>query len=102
MANLNGLSGKIIGELSTRYLGELQILADLLDKHRSALEGIVSGEILREQVQLLDGVDLRVNPPAPPTPPTPDACDPTVGESFGKIRKNRNGAATAEVLTDAQ
>jgi len=100
MANLNGLSGKIIGELSTRYLGELQILADLLDKHRSALERIVSGEILREQVQLLDGVDLRVNPPAPPTP---DACDPTVGESFGKIRNNRNGTPTesAEVLTDA-
>ena len=101
MANLNGLSGRILGELSTRYLGELQILADLLDKHRTALEGIVSGEILREQVQLLDGIDLRVNPPAPPTP---DACDPTVGESFGKIKNNRNnnGAVTAEVLTDAQ
>ena len=98
MANLNGLSGRIIGELSTRYLGELQILADLLDKHRSAIEGILTGEILREQVQLLDGIDLRVNPPAPPTP---EACDPTVGESFGNIRKNRNGAVTAEVLTDA-
>jgi hypothetical protein len=89
MANLNGLSGQIIGELSTRYLGELQIVADQFDQHRTVLEMLKRKEITVDDYQLIDGNGIQVMPP--PAPPTPDACDPTVGDSFGKIKNNRNG-----------
>ena len=89
MANLNGLAGKIIGELSTRYLGELQIVTDLYDQHRTVLEMLKRKEIGIGDYQLIDGGGIQVMPP--PSPPTPDACDPTVGDSFGKIKNNRNG-----------
>ena len=58
-------------------------------------------EIGIDDYQLIDGGGIQVMPP--PAPPKPDACDPTVGDSFGKIKNNRNnnGAGTAEVLTDA-
>ena len=96
MANLNGLAGKIIGELSTRYLGELQIVTDLFDQHRTVLEMLKRKEIGIDDYQLIDGGGIQVMPP--PEPPKPDACDPTVRDSFGKIKSQRNGQAHAEEL----
>jgi hypothetical protein len=88
MANLNGLAGQIVGQNVTRLLGELQIVADNFDNHRTVLEMLKRKEITVDDYQLIDGGGIQVMPPAPPTP---DACDPTVGDSFGKIKNNRNG-----------
>jgi hypothetical protein len=96
MANLNGLAGKIIGELSTRYLGELQIVTDLFDQHRTVLEMLKRKEIGIDDYQLIDGGGIQIMPP--PAPPTPDACDSTIADSFGKIKSRRNGQAHAEEL----
>ena len=96
MANLNGLAGKILGELSPRYLGELQIVTDLYDQHRTVLEMLKRKEIGIDDYQLIDGGGIQVMPP--PAPPTPDACDSTIADSFGKIKSQRNGKAHAEEL----
>ena len=85
MANLNGLAGKIIGELSPRYLGELQIVTDLFDQHRTVLEMLKRKEIGIDDYQLIDGGGIQVMPP--PAPPKPDACDSTIADSFEKLKK---------------
>jgi hypothetical protein len=102
MANLNGLAGTILGQTVTRLLGELQIVADQFDQHRTVLEMLKRKEIGIDDYQLIDGGGIQVMPP--PAPPKPDACDPTVGDSFGKIKNNRNGKngtqpETAEALS---
>ena len=95
MANLNGLAGQIVGQNVTRLLGELQIVADQFDQHRTVLEMLKRKEIGIDDYQLIDGGGIQV---------MPDACDPTVGDSFGKIKNNRNGKngtqpETAEALS---
>ena len=99
MANLNGLAGKIIGELSTRYLGELQIVTDLYDQHRTVLEMLKRKEIGIGDYQLIDGGGIQINPPAPPTP---DACDSQLAESFGKIKNNRNGNKSETAVKETE
>ena len=102
MANLNGLAGKIIGELSTRYLGELQIVTDLFDQHRTVLAMLKRKEIGIDDYQLIDGGGIQVMPP--PAPPTPDACDATIADSFEKLKNKRgqNGASIDnETLVEA-
>ena len=94
MANLNGLAGTILGQTVTRLLGELQIVADQFDQHRTVLEMLKRKEIGIDDYQLIDGGGIQVMPP--PAPPTPDACDPTVGDSFGKIKNNRKNATHPE------
>lgn len=88
MANLNGLAGQIVGQIVTRMLNETQLVGDNYEAHRTVLEMLKRKEIGIDDYQLIDGGGIQVNPPAPPTP---DACDPTVGDSFGKIKNNRNG-----------
>ena len=96
MANLNGLAGQVLGQMATRLLGELQIVADQFDNHRTVLEMLKRKEIGIDDYQLIDGGGIQVMPP--PAPPTPDACDSTIADSFGKIKSQRNGQAHAEEL----
>ena len=96
MANLNGLAGQVLGQMATRLLGELQIVADQFDQHRTVLEMLKRKEIGIDDYQLIDGGGIQVMPP--PAPPTPDACDSTIADSFGKIKSQRNGQAHAEEL----
>jgi len=96
MANLNGLAGQVLGQMATRLLGELQVVADNFDNHRTVLEMLKRKEIGIDDYQLIDGGGIQVMPP--PAPPTPDACDSTIADSFGKIKSQRNGQAHAEEL----
>ena len=50
MANLNGLAGTILGQTVTRLLGELQIVADQFDQHRTVLEMLKRKEMLEELI----------------------------------------------------
>ena len=96
MANLNGLAGQVLGQMATRLLGELQVVADNFDNHRTVLEMLKRKEIGIDDYQLIDGGGIQVMPP--PAPPTPDACDSTIADSFGKIKSQRNGQGHAEEL----
>ena len=99
MAKLNGLAGTILGQTVTRLLGELQIVADQFDQHRTVLEMLKRKEIGIDDYQLIDGGGIQINPPAPPTP---DACDSQLAESFGKIKNNRNGNKSETAVKETE
>ena len=62
MSSLNGLAGQLLGQNVTRLLEELQLVVENLENHRRVLEMLKSQEVSLDQVQLLDGGVIRIDP----------------------------------------
>ena len=65
MANLNGIAGDALAQAVTGLLNRFDPLVDQLDQYRAVMKGLTMGEIVLEQVQVLESGELRVLPPPP-------------------------------------
>ena len=62
MANLNGIAGQIVGEVTTGLLNRMDPYVNALAKYRELLTGLKSGALELAQVQLMEDGDFRLIP----------------------------------------
>ena len=65
MANLNGIAGDMVGQIFTGMLNRFDPFIDELSEYRQVVKGLKDGEIVLEQVQIMENGKLRILPPAP-------------------------------------
>tara|TARA_Y100000310_G_scaffold301508_1_gene338050 strand:- start:661 stop:918 length:258 start_codon:yes stop_codon:yes gene_type:complete len=74
MANLNGIAGDIVGQVTTSLLNRFNPFLDQLDGYRQVLKALKDGEITLDRVQIDADGSLRVLAPPPTVPSSVDAC----------------------------
>ena len=74
MANLNGIAGDVVGQVTTSLLNRFNPFLDQLDGYRQVMKALKDGEIRLDRVQIDADGSLRVLAPPPGCPSIVDAC----------------------------
>ena len=69
MATTHAMAAQLVGEMTLKFLNELEPIQTNLAAYRRVLGALKSGELLLEQVQIMEDGGFRVLPgePADPT-----------------------------------
>ena len=74
MANLNGIAGDVVGQVTTSLLNRFSPFLDQLEGYRKVMKSLKDGEITLDRVQIDTDGALRVLAPPPGCPSIVDAC----------------------------
>ena len=74
MANLNGIAGDVVAQVTTSLLNRFSPFLDQLDGYRQVMKGLKDGEITLDRVSIDPDGTLHVVAPPPGCPPIIDAC----------------------------
>ena len=105
MANLKGINGELVAQITTWLMGRFEPFVDRSNQLEMMLKQLKTGDLKLEQIQIMEDGQIRLLPPAPveTLPPIPDApCVQEVAEAFGKLAEEKNGKnpkVNAELVT---
>jgi hypothetical protein len=74
MANLNGIAGDVVGQVTTSLLNRFSPFLDQLDGYKKVMKALKDGEITLDRVQIDQNGGLQVLAPPPSCPSIVDAC----------------------------
>ena len=86
MANLNGIAGQIVGDVTTGLLNRMDPYVNALGKYRELLKLLKSGEVVLAQVQIMEDGEFRLIPP--PQPITTETCDERATKAMEPVANN--------------
>jgi len=94
MANLKGINGELVAQVTTWLMGRFEPFVDRSNQLEVMLKQLKAGELKLEQIQIMEDGQIKILAPAPveTLPPIPDApCVQEVAEAFGKLAEEKNG-----------
>ena len=93
MANLKGINGELVGQITTFLMTRFETFVDRSNQLEIILKQLKAGELKLEQIQLMEDGQIKILPPPPVATlaPTPDVpCVQEMTEAFGKLADEKN------------
>jgi len=100
MANLKGINGELVAQVTTWLMGRFEPFVDRSNQLEMMLKQLKTGDLKLEQIQIMEDGQIKILPPAPveALPPTPDVpCTQEMAEAFGKLADEKNGKGSKAV-----
>ena len=94
MANLKGINGELVAQITTWLMTRFEPFVDRSNQLEIMLKQLKAGELKLEQIQIMEDGQIKILPPPPVATlaPTPDVpCTQEMTEAFGKLAEEKNG-----------
>ena len=94
MANLKGVNGELVAQVTTWLMTRFEPFVDRSNQLEIMLKQLKTGDLKLEQIQIMEDGQIKLLPPPPvqTLAPPPDApCVQEMTEAFGKLADEKNG-----------